>query len=1112
MKKETILLLLLVFFFSFISSIYFSSALTNNEIGQLIASGLNNNVKLNDTLGNNSVYDLNQQYNPNPILNQSQFTGNQEINTQNKPVMNNVSGSSVRSAKTSVSNNGPASSVPTGKVVVSAADIDSIVVYNGSKNINFADDLKTKHNTGSSDVKTFWNPFSGSNNAGLTGHVVSVDKNVVTTDINGNQSDLPAYPSTPGTTSDVVAKKGFSLFGFLSKCLKSITGWSIIGIPNWAYDGSIENNYVWTAGYTPAALGVQHFKLSLSANMSVPNAVNGLVYNKGYYLGNNLTQWEPFNFQGTVIGNTAWLRTTGNDLAPKAMADITVDKNDSKDYSIFLAYSCLKLMNSDWNCNNGKWIIFVVPTGNVSYNQAVGSTPAMGYTSVADLNVSDIPSVLKQLNLTLAQFQPELDDAQVIAPQTDINSTVGQVETLPFYVTNLGNKHNITNLTFDFDIGQSSVAQVVAANIPSFLALNQTAQGSISVQFKQAGNYQFHLYLQPQLHEVDTSDNGLTFYANVSSNSTASVVTVNNSLVNTPNTTINYSIAEPYSYTPFYGNSSLYIISGTDKMRTVFGGYFNGTSINPTLRVNIKPQVTFEAISSAPFFNSIDISGSMLTGDRESVNYYVVIKNMNNSKNYTTPIMQSMYKYYYDPKTLIPDFQFCVDYTATVVLSGSSMETTDIIEPKPFNLCNPTIVLNDFKTKRLQKLDGDYVVVTGGFSSKYFEDTNVQYYINFTDPQSYYGSYITPIINSSQGFAVFKLQDIGLTRYVNYAAGETFPGKVVLVGAPTPRNNATFNKSASFVWNGWTVNQNLNTLFLLKDEKSYIYSSTPSYSYMPGSGSQSSLYQINYIQFPDYLGQDVKDQIAAETVTEYKIVDENTQAILYDNILNASNSNGNLKSLELSNWYSFNSRYGGSCGLTLNNFTSGHVYTFTTTVLSSNADKFVAAPPLSILYLDGFQTLVNNPILRTRFINLDNFPVSFDIGGGLSKSYVPSIKLWYGPKDMFPNLTSHTLQKQNNLRLISLDQLQAFPSAYSGESNFSKAYDLQTGLHITITPLSNYSGPSSRNQFNCQLGEFSLVCDRDTGGYYINYYDSQNGFLYSKVVSNMELLKEYRDN
>lgn len=606
--------------------------------------------------------------------------------------------------------------------------------------------------------------------------------------------ELPELPSAPGNYEDIsnpkLSSKKFKIFSLF-------TGNAIIGTPDWSFDGTnIERgNFVWDPEFTEQQGGLQHFDLKLDINFSKKDSqgktpVNGIVNQIGYYLDENQGKWMPFNFTGTEIWSTdekvgknvftGWLRAGMHDQ-PVPSASLTLNNHTKSDYSIFLTYSCMKFFEQSWECNEGKWVVHVVETGDVDYHSVVGNAPVMGYKEVQDLNISDVPSILKQFNVSLFEFQPPLHDVFITSGNSEVQTEKGNIETLEFYVKNFGNR-NLTGIHFELDIGERSLAEVVAADLPQNLNIGEIKKGSVSVLFKEEHTQKITLWVKPSEAEVDTSDNLASY--NIVVGRKPNIADVPNRTAyhgNTGELLVNWSNVEPYEEVKF-GESSLEILSGVDKMRTIWGGYWNGTSINPTMQVFVKGMMNEEALFSTPFLSSISMGGKMLTGDREIVEYKVRFINSKTGVYYDTPVMQDSYIYHYNPKQLIPDFEWCTDYLVEVELMGSNHETVDVINENVLNVCNikKIEVMNYFKIERLLKQDGNYVVITP-IVSDLFVSRDVRYFVEFSDPKQVGKMYRTPVLNLEKGIEIVPVTDIFGNRYINYNSGEIFNGKVVLM-------------------------------------------------------------------------------------------------------------------------------------------------------------------------------------------------------------------------------------------------------------------------------------------------------------------------------------------
>jgi hypothetical protein len=919
-----------------------------------------------------------------------------------------------------------------------------------------------------------------------------------------DEEDLPPVPVSPGRVEDVMKPSKFNNF----KILSPLTGNAIVGVPDWSYDGANGGSFLWDVEFTEPAFGMQHFDLSLDSNFSIVGSVNGIVYSEGYYLNTHEGMWKSFNFTGTKVGMTGWLRHGGD-------ASLTLEDVTDEDYNVFLAYSCLKV-EGEWDCNEGKWIIFVVETGETYYHGDIEDTPPMEYTENADLDITDLPSILEQFDVSLFEFQPVMHDISIVAPIESFETEVGNVQKIDFYVRNIGNR-NLTNLTFEFDIGEQDLADVVAADIPDFIEIDKTVQASVSLLLKERGKWRFPLFVMPKQEEVDTSDNLIYFNITVGEPITEKFPT---DPLNTDwNRMIDYTIKEPYSETS-YGDSSLVILSGTNKVRTIFGGYYDkpgeeggSMSINPTMKVRFKALVTEEALFSTPFVSSIHLGGEMLTGDREPVQFYVVLTNQNDGRKYSTPLMESQYKYYYNPKHLIPDFEFCVNYTAETFLVGDTHETIDIIEPEQINICDFSKVLK-FRTKRLLKLDGNYVVVSGGFPAKYFEDVNVQYNIEFTDSSD--RKYETPVINSEEGFAMFKVDDIFDGRYINYNGGMSFDGKIILIDNPEVRGDAEIrfgsrDESLHFVWNGWNINQSLLTSLLMKDDKIKIYGHAGVFStfdtrfhsdFVPWTTMMDVSFRY---EFPNYYDWEVRQKIEKETPFEFRIKDLNNDEIIYE--------------------------FDGSCPdncvtKTLGamtqikpgpEFISGHTYEFSFRLVGDNRELFASAKPVKVFYLDGLQFIANNPLIRTRFMFLENHPSRFSIRGSSSENYLPDIQMDYIPKNLFLNRSSKKIELLNTderaIKISDLQGIDKYNTYLDYEPQIDKPKPVFDEVTLKIIPI-NKKTERSDKQFNCKIGRYDLVCYRGSSGYNLNYVDEINGIVYqiNLYEGSRIFLKKYRDN
>ncbi len=956
-------------------------------------------------------------------------------------------------------------------------------------------------------------------------------------ELNYYNLELPNLPEGPGEVKEVVNPKlsegKFSIFS-------SITGNAIIGVPDWSYDGSKGGNFIWKEEHTSSGR-LHNFQLSIETN------VNGIIYSKGYYLNDLRGKWEEFSFSGIRVGNTGWLREKGE-------VGLTLTNYTNKDYSIFLAYSCSKWLDQGWDCNKGKWVIFVIGTRNVSYNQNVGETPLMGYKEIKDLSISDIVSILKQFNVSVIDFQPLMNDAGLLAPQINFENNLGETRKIDFYVINWGNR-NLTNLTFELDIGESSIAEVVSAELPNDVPVNKSRKGSATLYLKEKGNFKFNLFVKPKEEEVDTSDNLLKFNFTIGGPVERRFRT--DSLNESWNRKINYTIKEEYTRLQYNEGSNLYTVSGTNKMRTVWGGYWKGKSINPTMEVKTFLKISYDFLAKP--IVSIDVYSNMLTGDREIVSYYIVIVNNKTRKKYATSIMESMYKYSYRQKELIPDFKPSDCYVPQVVLFSGTNETIDIIEPSPFGNCTYNLVSGEksrpklpleFQTRRVLKLDGNYVVILGGFEPNFFDRDviNVRYKVIFKDPDNPSVTYQTPLINSSDSQTYFKIDDLFKNKVIDYNNGMTFPGEIVFVdiikngskvdtdvkkffGILSSNYSISFkkeveltlkNKKINVTWNGQLrsipvgfdiVSQNIKpwSTQLLNG-----FSFTPP-SYMPKEYLQKILLENDYYVY-------VKDLTKNEIVFNktYYCSKYSRSDFIQDNeyyaclgVLHDPSFNDYVSSIE---------------------FESGHYYQFYFNIYGTSQDNFIVSNHGKFMYIDAFQLIANNPLLRTRFMGLENHPFLFKshepfltvYGSDSSESYKkynPYIYLQYGPKNTKLNYEKNIIEvTDTSLREIELKNLLtlkegsfiATSSSYADYILQDKGYDpLFKELVFIIYPLNNTDNiQEKRTQFNCKLGRFDMLCERTNGGYDILYFDETYNMLYRIILNkeNGQFIKDYRDN
>ncbi len=970
-----------------------------------------------------------------------------------------------------------------------ASDFDRLTekeIQKARKEIKKIQERKLLGKAYSADI-SFWEKFLDF----LKAVKSDITGNVILNENNNVFLDFPDYPSSPGNPEDVAKPK----LNFFRRIMNFITGNAIIGIPSWSYDGASEGNFIWGVDYTEEVYDMRHFDLSLG----VKEGVNSVVYSKGYYLNEKQGKWEDFNYTGTRVGNTGWLREKGG-------ASLTLSNFSDSDYAIFLGYSCLKAdETSGWDCNDGKWVVFVVETGSVYYH-GNDDVPPMEYTENKDLNILDIPSLLKQLNISEYDVQPVMHDALIISSKTEFNISVGEISDLNFYIKNLGNR-NLTNLSFELDIGEGEIAEIISAELPDSIGVNETKEGRISLLFKEQGSFGFPLFLEPKEEEVDTSDNIIRFKVQVGEKIISKYPEDSRNSDERWNRQINYTVKEPYSYSQF-NESSLYVISGVDKIRTIFGGYSEGKSINPTLAVELKPLVVEEAISSYPFFASIFIGGKMLTGDREKIDYFVEITNENTGEKYTTPLMESMYQYYYNPRELIPNFEFCTNYTSRVVVTSENKETVDIKEPEAFNLCDFNKYLAAVSVKRLKKSNGEYVVIGGGFDSEFFN--TVRYKIEFTDSKNPSIKYETPEINSSE-IAMFKIKDI-IPRYIDYTNGEIFYGKVILLDMPELAigENLSFDEGMYFQWSGWSVRQGLNVGLELKDDKIRVFNhfDVSAFSRKAEVVPWQTTVDFYFLVYPqDYMSEEYVNEILRETDFRVVIRDLSTNKEIYNVLFNGNQLNkvGPYRILYLNHLQTMKQ---------LPNFTYGDMYEVSLKPID-NSDLFdltyYTGGSFKFIYFDALNLLANNPLLRTRFKYLYNAP-------RILKVYSNNrIHIDYVPKNMHINENKEVeiyTEEEINSREILINDLPGINPDFWEDSYLPavqrKYINPKVYLSLDVLPFGQSS--IKKTNFNCKIGKYEGICNRDNSKLFFVYFDKVNNFMYTVKLEGAILLKRYRDN
>src|SRR3989344_2403618 len=507
--------------------------------------------------------------------------------------------------------------------------------------------------------------------------------------------ELPENPEVPGSFEELGNLNGNNL-----RLFSFITGNAILNVPDWEFNAEDGDAVILDARFTKIEGNIEqhHFDLNYKESLGEkpvdgPHPYNrGVVYNKGYYLDENAGEWKQFDFDGLRIRQSDWLLSSAAGIKEDGRyeasqwgidAALTISDYTNKDYAIFLAYSCRKPINdSPWECNDGKWVLHVVETGDINYHVPREGAQTLNYQET-DLDVSNIPNLLQQLGLNAEQVQPDLNDALLIAPDLAYQYGVNEVGDIEFYVANLGNK-KLENIEYEIDIGEKELVDVINVDVPKNLEIGETRVGTITMKFKEKGKLRFPISVIPKAQEVDTTDNYLTF--NVTIGEPITVKTATDSLTEDWNREVNYVIREEFTKENVANNgeANVFVSSGTDKVRTVFGDYRGAApSEFPRARIHFKPVISREAISRQFFASAIHIGMELLAGDKEIVKYYMEITDEVTKKVYTTPLMESNYKYFYKPKELIPDFAFCRTYSAKTIITSNVYDNLLFEEPSP---------------------------------------------------------------------------------------------------------------------------------------------------------------------------------------------------------------------------------------------------------------------------------------------------------------------------------------------------------------------------------------------------------------------------------------------
>ncbi len=1023
--------------------------------------------------------------------------------------------------------------------------------------------------------KGFWDKFLDYVNSlvkgikkdakGLTGNVISEDFEI------GNL-ELPEAPEDPVDVNGVLNPNLEDL-----KIVSFITGNAIVGLDPNLYNDGEEANFILGENFLGIQGGIHHFDLAPKIDVGNPNDYlynRAVVWSKAWILNEKQGKWQQFSFEGTELRQTDWLLNFASGFSESGNVEkqdyevsgaLTISDYTDNDYAIFLAYACRKPTDdSPWECNHENnqptWTLFVVETGNINYHLPAGEVPPLNFVENRDLDVSGIPSLLEQLGQTAYDTQPRLDDVLLFEPEGAYNFSQNEIGNIEFVVKNIGNR-NLEEINYEVDIGEKALADVLNVQAPSSLAIGEEGIGTVSIQFKERGNWKFHLSVVPTNFESDTTDNFATF--NVTVGAPITLKKAIDSIGQDWNRQINKTIKELYTKQEFNVDSGFYVVSGTDKVRTVFGEYRKGSPSDfPRAEVEFRPIISSEAIRRDFFVSALRAGMRLSSGDKEVVTYYLEITDSVTKKIYKTPLMESNFIYNYKPKELIPDLEFCREYTIKTKIVSNVYDNLLIQDPTPMKIISPACAPAEGEGKeiemfrahmrRILKLDGDYVVITSGSGRNIILDlTGEKYRIELRDPQN---SQIYKINNLEVAKTrVERLENI-IPRQVDFQTGEVFKGEVFFGEGKTVQGtdlSADLDEDRlTFEFDEWIAIIKRTVSLPIKDEL-IRFSNTPGKITGSRQGnwnpSIGGAHKENSKTWPNYMDKAVIEKIRDETRFDYVVKDTTTgeeiyhaKNIPYRQLVDCVNCDYVFGS----SWFipfTKDTAIGKSpLGLTdALNFTEGHFYEFYPEVVSSNKNLYAPINKIRFYYVDPYQFIANNPLLRTRFLNLQNAPQSIVIAMGDANT--PEIAVTYTPVNLAYNSATKTVEKTDiSQREIKLSEIMPISDsgngnpgnkayrarffenprgprqilAFSGGDAEDRAqrdiywtyqndgeyiYPVYDKVTIQITPVSIAEIPNVKKTlfFNCKIGRYDGVCFRGNYGYDFIYFDEVNGQIYT---------------
>jgi len=117
-----------------------------------------------------------------------------------------------------------------------------------------------------------------------------------------------------------------------------------------------------------------------------------LIFQTGYYYSNSINDWVPFNFSGTLIGNSQWISDSASSNISILTDALRADKK-----SVIASYTCIRDESGNWKCGCdsnglcGNWKLQVFNTSSCVPSCACSSSTLNGQACSSSNNCGVCP-------------------------------------------------------------------------------------------------------------------------------------------------------------------------------------------------------------------------------------------------------------------------------------------------------------------------------------------------------------------------------------------------------------------------------------------------------------------------------------------------------------------------------------------------------------------------------------------------------------------------------------------------------------------------------------------------------------------------------------------------